>query len=137
MKNATVLVGGIISQKGKVLLLKRAMTKKFLPGYWDLPGGKVEFGEEPDEAIIRESREETGLDVHMVEPYNAWSYVAKIGNKMEHCTEIDYIMQLKGRKKITLSPDEHSEFKWFGKDELPAKMSKQLKKTVLKAFIYI
>jgi 8-oxo-dGTP diphosphatase len=137
MKNATVLVGGIISRDGKVLLLKRAMAKKFLAGYWDIPGGKVEFGEEPDVAIIREVEEETGLGVHMVEPYNAWSCVLRIGKKSEHCTEIDYILQIKGSRKITLSPDEHSEYKWFGKDELPAKMSKQLKKTVLKAFIYI
>jgi isopentenyldiphosphate isomerase len=61
----------------------------------------------------------------------------KIGNKREHCTEIDYIMNLKGRRKVILSPDEHSEYKWFGKDELPKKMSKRLRNTVLKAFIYL
>ena len=49
-----VLVGGLIFKNGKILLLKRTETKKFLPGYYDLPGGKVEPGEDPNHALIRE-----------------------------------------------------------------------------------
>ncbi|HIJ08051.1 TPA: NUDIX hydrolase [Candidatus Bathyarchaeota archaeon] len=48
-----------------ILLVKRN-TPPF-KGYWALPGGRCEPGEKPQEAIVREVREETGLDVSIVE----------------------------------------------------------------------
>jgi acetyl-CoA carboxylase carboxyl transferase subunit beta len=56
-------VGAIVwrAADGAVLLVRRANPP--LAGRWTLPGGKVEPGETPAEAIVREVREETGLDV--------------------------------------------------------------------------
>ena len=50
-----------IVYKNSLLLIKR--KKPPYQGYWSLPGGKIEFGEYPQEAIIREIQEETGLIV--------------------------------------------------------------------------
>ena len=44
------------------LLLCRLATNEPEPGAWTLPGGGVDFGEHPDDAVIREVREESGLD---------------------------------------------------------------------------
>jgi 8-oxo-dGTP diphosphatase len=44
------------------LLLCRLATNEPEPGAWTLPGGGVDFGEHPDDAVIRELREESGLD---------------------------------------------------------------------------
>ncbi len=59
-------VGAIVwrATDGAVLLVRRANPP--LAGRWTLPGGKVEPGETPAEAIVREVREETGLDVSVV-----------------------------------------------------------------------
>ncbi|MBU1712414.1 MAG: NUDIX domain-containing protein [Proteobacteria bacterium] len=48
---------------GRCLLLKRSMSSKGNPGKWDLPGGKIERGENFDEALLREVKEETGLTI--------------------------------------------------------------------------
>jgi len=47
---------------GKVLLTRR-LPKGHLPGRWEFPGGKVEPGEDPESAVVRELREETSLEV--------------------------------------------------------------------------
>jgi 8-oxo-dGTP diphosphatase len=54
-------VDGVIFADGKVLLVKRSIRP--YRGYWCLPGGRVEFGETVEEAVHREVKEETGLDV--------------------------------------------------------------------------
>ena len=58
-----VLVGAValIDGDGRVLLAKRR-EKGFLGGLWEFPGGKVEPGETPEEAVIRELREELGIE---------------------------------------------------------------------------
>jgi 8-oxo-dGTP diphosphatase len=54
-------VSGLIIRDGKVLLVRRG-KEPFL-GYWSLPGGSIEPGETPEEAVKREVLEETGLHV--------------------------------------------------------------------------
>jgi 8-oxo-dGTP diphosphatase len=49
--------------EGRVYLQRREPNKRF-PLLWDLPGGKVEEGETPEEALLREIREELGPDLH-------------------------------------------------------------------------
>ncbi|MEJ5328459.1 MAG: NUDIX hydrolase, partial [Candidatus Bathyarchaeia archaeon] len=57
-------VGAIILEGGKILLAKRKSTPG--EGKWAVPGGLVELGETVEQAVIREVKEETGLDVAIV-----------------------------------------------------------------------
>lgn len=52
-------VYGILIENNKVLLIKKARGPH--KGKWDLPGGTIEFGEEPYTTLIREFEEETGI----------------------------------------------------------------------------
>lgn len=52
----------LIDPDGRVLLAQRPDGKS-MAGLWEFPGGKVEPGESPEEAVIRELREELGIDV--------------------------------------------------------------------------
>lgn len=52
----------LVDADGRVLLAKRP-EGRFLAGLWEFPGGKVEAGELPEEALIRELGEELGIDV--------------------------------------------------------------------------
>ncbi len=59
----TVLVSaGIVIEDGRVLLSRRK-AGGHLAGAWEFPGGKVEAGEDPRDALVRELREELGIDV--------------------------------------------------------------------------
>lgn len=55
---------GVIARKdGKFLITKRVMTKAWAAGWWEVSGGAAQAGEESKDAVLREVKEETGLDV--------------------------------------------------------------------------
>lgn len=56
-----VCVGAVTRQAGHLLLIQRATEPG--AGRWSLPGGRVEYGETMAEAVVREVREETGIEV--------------------------------------------------------------------------
>ncbi len=58
-------VGGLVIRDGRVLLARRARAP--LEGQWSIPGGHVEWGETLEQAVVRELREETALDVRVLE----------------------------------------------------------------------
>ena len=57
------VLGVIVRPDGKFLITKRVMTKSWAPGWWEVSGGGVRAGESSRDAVIREVKEETGLDV--------------------------------------------------------------------------
>ena len=68
----SIAVGGIFRIDGEVALLRRAIE----PGYglWVFPGGYVDRGESLEEAVVRETREEVGIDVRVDRLLNVYSY---------------------------------------------------------------
>ncbi|NNE19894.1 MAG: 8-oxo-dGTP diphosphatase MutT [Myxococcales bacterium] len=57
-----VVAAAVVIREGRVLLTRRAKGQH-LAGMWEFPGGKLEDGESPEEALVRECREECGIDV--------------------------------------------------------------------------
>lgn len=59
---------GIVAHKdGRYLITKRVMTKSWAPGWWEVSGGAAQAGEDSKDAVLREIKEETGLDVSTFE----------------------------------------------------------------------
>ena len=58
-----VVAAALIDTDGRVLIAQRPEGKA-LAGLWEFPGGKIEPGERPEQALIRELREELGIDVN-------------------------------------------------------------------------
>ena len=129
-----VLVGAAVIDKGKILLLKRVETDDFLPGYYDVPGGKLEEGEDPNKGVLRELKEETGMDGKVIRPYNVWHEVVDYHGGRKHIIEIDFLVEVRDKSRIKLSKDEHSEYIWVDRKGIPKKITPALKKTVMKAF---
>lgn len=61
-----VVAAAVVIREGRVLLTRRT-EGQHLAGLWEFPGGKLESGESPEEALIRECREECGIEVAVLE----------------------------------------------------------------------
>ena len=103
----------IFNQANQCLLIKRSKNSKISPGKWDLPGGKIDTGENLEEAMLREVLEETGLLVSIQGLAGATDFeLPKI--KVIH-------LILEGRLesgKIHLS-SEHDNYIWVDLKEIP------------------
>ena len=62
MKQISVSAGILIDNDNQILLSQRTADKSF-PGQWEFPGGKIESSETAHEALIRELKEELGIDI--------------------------------------------------------------------------
>ncbi|MEM3566018.1 MAG: NUDIX hydrolase [Candidatus Bathyarchaeia archaeon] len=103
-------VGAIIICDGKILLEKR----KGEPGRgkWSVPGGLVELGERAEDAVIREVKEETGLDVADPELIDVVDNIVRDenGEIKWHFVIIDYFVRLKGGEMR--AADDAAELRW-------------------------
>ena len=84
-------VGAVIVSDGQVLLVKRG--REPLAGQWSLPGGAVEVGETLEECLVRELREETGLDVEVGPVIEVFDRITRdAGGRVEyHFVLVDYL----------------------------------------------
>jgi len=109
--NSISIVEAVIKNKeGKILLLKRSNLNKFFVGKWQLPGGKVDFGEDIQKAIKREIYEETGKKYSSLRLDKVFSLTEKFNGKKSNVFLMVFTGEFKG--KISLS-NEHSEAKFF------------------------
>ncbi|MDQ3033048.1 MAG: (deoxy)nucleoside triphosphate pyrophosphohydrolase [Myxococcota bacterium] len=61
-----IVAAAVVKREGRILLTRR-MEGAHLAGLWELPGGKVEEGEDPEHAVVRECREECAIDLEVVD----------------------------------------------------------------------
>lgn len=115
-KQAFVGVGVVIVCNGRILLEKRKNEPG--KGKWSIPGGLVELGEEVEQTVIREVREETGLEVGDPEHIDVVSNLEmdENGRIKYHFVIIDYFVKLKGGK-LKASSDA-AELRWVEFDEV-------------------
>jgi len=109
-----VAVTAIITRDDTVLLLKRSPDKSHLPGYWDPCSGRMESGETPEQAVIREAREETGLDVEPLCVLDTFHFF--YGPESEEFVGMTFLCR-PGNGDVVLS-SEHTEARWVKLGEL-------------------
>jgi 8-oxo-dGTP diphosphatase len=115
-KKPVVGVGAVILDGDKILLEQRKNEPS--KGKWSVPGGLVELGESMEDAVIREVKEETGLDVYepqLVDLVNYVSYGEK-GAVIYHYVIIDYLVTVMGGKPKAAS--DAAALKWVPFNEL-------------------
>jgi 8-oxo-dGTP diphosphatase len=115
MGEIKVGAGLIILRQGKVLLGFR--LSKHGNGVWAFPGGHVEFGESPQQAIIREAYEETGLRVDAVEKISFGNDFYENGT--QYITLFFRAVSWTGAVE-NREPEKCAGWNWFSPDELPS-----------------
>lgn len=99
----------IKNDEGKYLLVKEAQPKVY--GLWNLPAGHVDKGESIESAAVREAREESGLEVELIEKIGIWH--DKVQEPIRHA----FTAKILGGK-VKPQPDEVLDVKWFSYDEI-------------------
>jgi len=106
VKLTLVVAAALIDPDGRVLIAQRPAGKQ-LAGLWEFPGGKIEAGERPEQTLIRELREELGIEVKepCLAPLTFASY---------HYDDFHLLMPLYVCRRWEGTPRalEHAELKW-------------------------
>jgi len=112
-----VAVGAVIINDHKVLLVKRAHAPA--RGQWAIPGGRVEAGETLQQALKREIREETGLDIDIGPLAHVFDLIERsaAGLLTRHYVIIDYEATIVGG--TLQAGDDALKIDWFGSKDLP------------------
>ncbi len=110
-------VGVVILQPGKILLVKRRNEPEV--GKWTIPGGVVELGESTEQAVIREAKEETCLDVSnptLFDTVNIVKYDEQ-GKVMYHFVIVDYLVTAKD-SSLPAAGSDAIELRWIPFNEV-------------------
>ena len=128
MKGYGLTVRGVIkNDDGDILIVKRHPKSKTDPEMWELPGGKVESGEFFTDALVREIKEETNLDV------SVGDFCEAIQNDYSHKRTVQIMMYLENIEGEVKISDEHTDWKWATLEEIKTlNISTSLKKLLKK-----
>lgn len=100
----------VLLKEDKILVLKRKS------GFWEFPGGGVEWGENPEKTALRETKEETGITPSELKLMGITSATYKKEESNKHSVYIVYSGKADS-EKVFITP-EHSEYRWLTIDEL-------------------
>ena len=110
-QNPKPSVGVFIVKKGRVLLAKRGIEPK--KGLWGIIGGFIEEGESPQEAAIRETKEETNLDIDELEVFGTSK------DKYYDVNIVPIAMLARIKSGQMIAQDDVEKLEWFSLNDLP------------------
>jgi 8-oxo-dGTP diphosphatase len=115
-RKSTLVAVGVLEHQGKLCLIQ--FKRNVLAGYWGLPGGKIDIGESLPEAVVREFKEETGLDVEFNE------FLALLDEEITSKKGVDYFVMIVCRVRLTSSTqlkrieNDEGVVDWFTPEEI-------------------
>lgn len=116
MRKLHPAVKAIIKKDDKFLVIKQIVLGN---SWWDFPGGKIEYGEDPYDTLVREVKEETDLSIEMVRPLGlCWFFRKDNGDQIVCATFLceakNYEIDL---KKNTMASEDITEYRWVTREE--------------------
>lgn len=103
----------MLVKSDRVLLCHRHPNRRWYPDVWDIPGGHIDTGETPANAVRRELREELGVEIRIEsdEPFRVYDPATDL-------TLYAWVVTEWSGEISNLAPDEHDDVAWFSADDL-------------------
>ena len=117
--------GAAILRGERLLLVKRRKAPE--AGLWSLVGGKVDFLERAEEAVVRETREEVGVAIELGP---LLCLVEMIGIDGQHWVSPVYRAALASGEPVNREPDKIAEIGWFALDAPPAPLAQAAREAI-------
>jgi 8-oxo-dGTP diphosphatase len=120
----TVTAGAVVlDEEGRVLLLEHVFRAD--NNAWGIPGGFIKRGEQPEEAVRRELREEIGLELEQIE----LAFV----RTLRRPSQVEIIFRCRARGRVGARSLEIKHADWFPRDQLPAGLRRDQKQLIERA----
>lgn len=128
-------VGALIfNDEGKFLVCLRGPGARNEQGKWEIPGGKLEFGETLADCLVREIKEEVGLEIEVLELFQVADHI--LVDEGEHWVSPTYLCHWLGGTPSIQEPDKCTDLRWVTLEEaeqLPLSQVTQADVTALRA----
>ena len=105
--------GAAIWRDGRLLLVKRRKAPE--AGHWNLPGGKVDFGERVEDAVRREIAEEIGVEIALT---GSLGFVEMFADS-QHRVSPNYAARIAAGEPVNREPDKHEALLWADPQNSP------------------
>ena len=132
-----IVLGGVIIRGDDILLLQRGNDEDVYPCMWELPSGKREPLEPSEASLIREVKEETGLEVGIIMPLAVFDYQIEKTDEIRDSTQVNFIVKPKNNTDVVIS-SEHQDFAWVKENEIDKyDVTESVKSLLKKAFSFV
>jgi len=118
--NFRVAAKAFIVKNNKLFAMKRAGDDVQSPGIWEIPGGRLDLGEDPILGLMREIREETGMYIEVVYPISVRHFIR---DDEQIITMLIFLCKPKRGGELKVS-EEHSDFSWIDLMDYKKKLNK-------------
>ena len=114
-----ICVCGVLRCNAKFLIIKRITDNTNESEFWEFPSGKAEFGETVEQALEREVREETGINIKNKKRklIGTSEYSIEKNNEIRYTVQLNYLIDFECFPEIELSK-EHTSYEWVKKDDI-------------------
>ena len=106
-----ISVRALIQQDNKILVLRRANGRPSILGLYELPGGKLGYGEQPEDTLRRYLHNDAGLHIKTAQLYDAVTYIDHDDRNVQYVVIVYIVSLAAGHHDIQLSGN-YSKYKW-------------------------
>lgn len=109
--NQRISVRAIIQQDGKTLLLRRANGRPTILGKYELPGGKLAYGEQPEDSLRRYLHDDADLHIKSAQLFDAVTYIDRDDRDIQYTVIVYMVNLIADHRPIVLSGN-YDKYKW-------------------------
>lgn len=113
-----VCVCGAIKYNNEYLMIKRSLNDEDCAGFWEMPSGKLDYGETAAQGLRREVFEEVGIDIDLFDQkiVGISEYSSEKPEGTKYSIQLNYVIEVPTKKLPIKLSNEHTDFVWATRD---------------------